>query len=152
MNKRTLALFGLLLISVAFLFFSLRLAGKKPVTVKGETGVANEEEFWTETAGLLEKYRLAGIPAYYHVINKDPMRPPFASAGAGSAQPFQLMIKGTPYSLTGTMVGPNKSAVIIDEKIYRVGDGIDDKKVVCIEKRRVVLKKGTDEEVLRLTN
>ena len=148
MNKRIIILFGLLLFSVWFLFYSLRLAGKKPAQIETETGVMNEKEFWTETADLLERAGLAAMPAYYHAISKDPMRP-FVPAGAG---PFTLMIKGTPYSLTGTLVGPERSAAIIDEKIYRVGDGLDDKKVISIKKREVVLKKGADEEVLRLTN
>jgi hypothetical protein len=50
------------------------------------------------------------------------------------------------------MVGPERAVAIIDEKIYRVGSAVDDKKIVAIERNRVILKKGTDEEVLRLTN
>ncbi|MFH2068219.1 MAG: hypothetical protein ABII89_01980 [Candidatus Omnitrophota bacterium] len=155
MNKKTVFLAVLLLFSLGFLFFSLRLAGKKPIQAKIEPGITeviNEEDFWEETADLLEKSKSVNLPIYYHATKRDPMQPVLASAGAGSSQPFQLIIKGTPYSLTGTMVGPNKASAIIDEKIYRVGDTLNDKKIIAIERDRVILKKGTDEEVLRLGN
>lgn len=143
-----ITLFGFLLISVAFLIFSLRLAGKKPTPVKNETETVSAEEFWKETTGLLEKFRLAELPAYYHPTKRDPMKP----TGGGPVQPFKLMVKMTPYSLTGIMVGPERAAAIIDEKIYRVGNNIDDKTVAAIEKRQVILKKGMTEEILRLKN
>jgi len=159
MNKKTIVLAVLLIFSLGFLFFSLHPAGKKPIPVKNETGMISEEDFWKETADLLEKSRLAGLPAYYHPTEKDPMRQPmqpaaFAYAGANSlAQPFKVMVKGTPYSLTGVLVGKGRTgAAIINEKIYRVGDTVGDKKIVAIEKNRVVLKKGTEEEILRLAN
>ena len=151
-------LFGLILVSLGFLVFSLHLAGKKPIQVKNETGVISAENFWKETADLLEKYRLAGLPAYYHTTKRDPMpmqqQPAFVYADTNSsAAPLKLMIKGTPYSLTGVLVGKGRTgAAIINEKIYRVGDTVGDKKIVAIERNRVVLKKGTEEEILRLAN
>ena len=139
-------LFGLLLLSVWFLFYSLRLAGKKPAQIKTEAGVMSEEAFWTETTDLLEKFRLAELPAYYHPTKRDPMQP----TGSDSAQPFKLMVKGTPYSLTGIMVGSDKTAAIIDEKICRVGDTVETWKIVAIEKDRVLLADGIRSQILKL--
>ena len=159
MNKKTIVLAVLLIFSLGFLFFSLHLAGKKPIPVKNEIGVISAENFWKETAYLLEKSRLAGLPAYYHPTEKDPMQQPMqpvfvAGANPLLPQPFKLMVKGTPYSLTGVLVGKGRTggAAIINEKIYRVGDTVGDKKIVAIEKNRVVLKKGTEEEILNLAN
>jgi len=151
MNKKTIVLAILMLFSLGFLFFSLHLAGKNPIQAKNEIGAIGEEDFWKETANLLEKSRLAGLPAYYHPTKRDPMQPVFV-AGTNSLPPFKLMIKGTPYSLTGIIIGPDKAAVIINEKIYRVGDTVDDKKIVAIERNRVILKREMDEEILRLAN
>ena len=154
MNKKTVILAILLIFSLGFLFFSFHLSGKKPIQVKNETGVISAENFWKETADLLEKSRLAGLPAYYHPIQKDPMQPAFALAGgANPLPPLKLMIKETPYSLTGVLIGKGRTgAAIINEKIYRVGDIVDGKKIIAIERNRVILKKGTDEEILRLEN
>ncbi|MFA5393175.1 MAG: hypothetical protein WC081_05890 [Candidatus Ratteibacteria bacterium] len=152
MNKKPIVLAVLMLFSLGFLFFSLHLTGKKPNPVKNETEVIGEENFWKETADLLEKSKQAGMPIYYHTTQKDPMRPAFTSAGTG---PFQLILKGelAPSSLTGILLGNGgKATAIINEKILRVGDIVNDKKIVAIEKNRVILKRGTDEEILRFGN
>ena len=142
----------LLLFSLWLLFFSLRLAGKKPNQVKietGATGVVSEEDFWKETADLLEKSKPAKLPIYYHATKRDPMQPAF-TADANSQQPFKLMIKGTPYSLTGIMLGPDKAAAIINEKIYRVGDNLETWKIASIKKDRVLLEEGVQIQTLKL--
>ena len=153
MNKKTIVLAALLIFSLGFLFFSLHPAGKKPISVKNTTEVVNTEDFWKETADLLEKSRLAELPAYYHSIKKDPMQPAFTLAGGANplaAQPFKLMLKGTPSSLTGIMLGPNKAAAIINEKIYRVGDTVETWKIVSIKKDQVLLKEGAQLQTLKL--
>ena len=149
MNKKTIVLAGLLIFSLGFLFFSFHLAGKKPIQVKNEPGVISEENFWKETADLLEKSRLAGIPVYYHITKRDPMQPAL-TADTNSLQPFKLMVKGTPYSLTGIIIGQDKAAVIINEKIYRVGDIVETWKIVSIKKDRVLLEEGAQSQTLRL--
>lgn len=149
MNKRTIVLAVLLIFSLGFLFFSLHLAGKKPIQAKNETGVISEEDFWKETSDLLEKSKSAKLPIYYHATKRDPMQPVFA-ANTNSLQPFKLMIKGTPYSLTGIMLGPDKAAAIINEKIYRVGDTIETWKISSIKRDRVLLEEGAQSQTLKL--
>ena len=178
MNKKTKILAVLMVFTLGLLFFSLRTANKptgtkttreakKTITDKTGTGTTTEkgaeqapeqspetakiskEDFWTETANLAANSRMLVIPVYYHPTKRDPMQPTFTSAEAGPA--FKLMIKGTSASLTGVLVGKGRAgAAIINEKIYRVGDIVDDKKIIAIEKNRVILKKGTDEEILTL--
>ena len=150
MNKKAIVLAILLIISLGFLFFSLHLSGKKPVQAKNETGAVSTEEFWKETTGLLEKSRLANLPVYYHPTKRDPMQSAFVSTSTNSPQPFKLMIKGTPYSLTGIIIGQDKAAAIINEKIYRVGDIVETWKIVSIKKDRVLLVEGVQTQTLRL--
>jgi hypothetical protein len=183
MNKKMLILAVLMLFTLGFLLFSIRMANKPPKSkltqpaketetgatagaapaVKTEKGTgqtpdqsvktaqASETDFWGETATILEKSKKAGMPLYYHATRRDPMQPAFAYAESG---PFKLMLKDgtTSASLTGVLLGTGKASAIINEKILRVGDMVDGKKIVAIEKNRVILKKGTDEEILRLEN
>ena len=148
MNKKTIVLAVLLLFSVGFLFFSLHVTREKPTQTNNEAGVGSEEDFWMETADLLEKSKLAGTPIYYHATKRDPMQPAFVAST--NPPPFKLMIKGTPYSLTGIMVGPEKAAAIINEKIYRVGDVLETWKIVSIKKDRVLLEEGAQIQTLKL--
>jgi len=166
MNKRMIVLSALVLLSVGILLLlSLRSSGKPPAQTKNEaggevTGTTEEGKvaggfFWKETANLSENSRMLVIPIYYHPTKKDPMQPAFTSAEAGPA--FKLMIKegasASASSLTGILLGNSRrGAAIINEKIYRVGDMVDGKKIVAIERNRVILRKGTDEEILRLEN
>ena len=116
-----------------------------------ETAPVSKADFWKETVTLLEKSKQARTPLYYHLTKRDPMQPAFAYAEAG---PFKLMLKGgmTSASLTGILLGNGKAIAIINEKILRVGDLVDGKKIIAIERNRVILKRGMDEEILRMEN
>ena len=169
MNKRMMILLGLVLVSAGLLLTSFRLLGGKPAPTKTaeetklddslqtdsqqtDTVVFHEEDFWKETPALLEKSRAARAPVFYHAPRRDPMRLTFTNGEISSVPPFKLIIKTPPATLTGVLLGNGKAAAIINEKIYRVGDLVDGRRIVAIERNRVILKRGPDEEILRLTS
>ena len=149
MNKRMIVLSALVLLVIGILLLSLRSSGKPPAQTKKESEKVAGGSFWKEIAALSKNPRMLEIPVYYHPTKRDPMQPVFTYAEAGPS--FKLMIKGgASASLTGILLGNGKATAIINEKIFRVGDIVEGKKIIAIEKNRVILKKGMDEEILRL--
>ncbi len=133
--------------------------GEGEITVKAfkekekvEEEITDKKEFWKETADILQKlsFLKGSSEDYYRPIKRNPMEPASYVATRGKTGPFSLIIKEEPLHLTGILLDEGKKAAIIDEKIVRIGDTIAGKKIVTIEKGRVVLRKGQEEEILTL--
>jgi len=180
MNKKTKVISVLMLLTLGLLLFSIRMANKpakakttpetketitdatgtETTTEKGaeqtEIAPVSNEDFWTEVANLSKNSRMLETPIYYHPTKRDPMQPTFIRAEADQPAAFKLIIKvGAPKpTLTGILLGNSRTggAAIINDKIYRIGEIVNDKKIIAIERNRVILKRGMDEEILRLEN
>ena len=153
MNKKMLVLLVMVVLAVGLLIVSWNLSGRQSASRKKQPEKAaaekkvDEEAFWKETAQILEKaaaLEVSGV--YYRSVRRDPMQPP------GSLQPFRLIIKEEPLVLSGIMLGSQgKAAAIVGERIVRVGDTVAGKKIMKIDRNRVILKKGPEEEILTLS-
>lgn len=135
-------LIAYLIVQIGYSYFTLRL-GKEEVF---------DIAFKGKPQKVLEKKTLAD---YLSVAKKKPFGEPAVNAGGDSKakkepEPTTLKVK-----LLGTILGDSSGlgAVILDEKsksqeFFRVGDAVQGAKIVSIERGRVILKVGEQEQVL----
>ncbi len=67
-------------------------------------------------------------------------------------EPIKIVpiIKEEPLSVTGILLGEKRAAAIINGRILRVGDTVEGKTIIAIEKDRVILKKGSEKHILKI--
>lgn len=94
---------------------------------------------WKPAAGLVCLVGLAlSAPAFGQAPLADPTRPAFLGGGVKASRDT----KAAAWTLTSTLISPERRVAVINHRVVQVGQTVDGAKLVAVEPGKALLRRG----------